>query len=104
MIDITAASLDWAQMEDRLEALRASAPGNLHVLLSLSSFRPAAGRTSRSWMYNEQAAAAAPASPTPQWRRALRLWTAGRTEDALNLSERLLPLGRDTRWCGTRAS
>ena len=92
MIDIMAASLDWAQMEDRLEALRASAPGNLHVLGSLTSFLQAAGRTSRSWMYNEQAAAAAPASPTPQWRRALRLWTAGRTEDALNLSERLLPL------------
>jgi DNA-binding winged helix-turn-helix (wHTH) protein len=92
MIDMTAGSLDWAQMEDRLEALRASAPANVHVLGSLSSFLEAAGRTSRSWMYNEQAAAAAPSSPTPQWRRALRLWTAGRTEEALNLSERLLPL------------
>jgi DNA-binding winged helix-turn-helix (wHTH) protein len=92
MIDITAGSLDWAQMEDRLEAVRGSAPANLHVLGSLSSFLEAAGRTSRSWMYNEQAAAAAPSSPTPQWRRALRLWTAGRTEEALNLSERLLPL------------
>jgi len=92
MIDITAGSLDWSQMEDRLEALRASAPANLHVLGSLTSFLQAAGRTSRSWLYNEQAAAAAPASPTPQWRRALRLWTAGRTDDALTLSERLLPL------------
>jgi DNA-binding winged helix-turn-helix (wHTH) protein len=92
MIDLTAGSLDWAQMEDRLEALRASAPANLHVLGALTSFLEAAGRTSRSWVYNEQAAAAAPSSPTPQWRRALRLWTAGRNEDALNLSERLLPL------------
>src|SRR4051812_28662787 len=31
MIDITAGSLDWSQMEDRLEALRESAPANLHV-------------------------------------------------------------------------
>lgn len=92
MIDITAGSLDWSQMEDRLEALRASAPANLHVLGSLTSFLQAAGRTSRSWLYNEQAAAAAPASPTPQWRRALRLWTAGRNEEAVNLSERLLRL------------
>lgn len=92
LIDITAASLDWSQMEDRLEALRASAPTNLHVLGSLTSFLQAAGRTSKSWLYNEQAAAAAPTSPTPQWRRALRLWTAGRNEEALNLSERLLPL------------
>lgn len=92
MIDLAAGSLDWSQMEDRLEALRASAPANVHVLGSLTSFLEAAGRTSRSWLYNEQAAAAAPASPTPQWRRALRLWTAGRNEDALNLSERLLPL------------
>lgn len=92
MIDITAASLDWSQMEDRLEALRASAPTNLHVLGSLTSFLQAAGRTSRSWSYNEQSAALAPASPTPQWRRALRLWTAGRNEEALRLSERLLPL------------
>lgn len=92
MIDMTAGSLDWAQMEDRLEAVRASAPDNLHVLGSLSSFLEAAGRTSKSWMYNEQAAAAAPSSPTPQWRRALRLWTAGRSEEALALSERLLPL------------
>ena len=92
MLDMTAGSLDWAQMEDRLEALRASAPGNLHVLGSLTSFLEAAGRTSRSWMYNEQAAAAAPASPTPQWRRALRLWTAGRNDEALSVSERLLPL------------
>jgi len=92
MIDMTAGSLDWSQMGDRLEALRTLAPVNLHVLGSLTSFLQAAGRTSRSWMYNEQAAAAAPSSPTPQWRRALRLWTAGRTEEALNLSERLLPL------------
>lgn len=92
MIDLTSATLDWAQMEDRLEALRASAPANLHVLGSLTSFFEAAGRTSKSWLYNEQAAAAAPSSPTPQWRRALRLWTAGRTDQAVNLSERLLPL------------
>jgi len=92
LIDINAASLDWSQMENRLEVLRASAPGNVHVLGSLTSFLQAAGRTSHSWRYNEQAAAAAPTSPTPLWRRALRLWTAGRTSDAMNLSERLLPL------------
>ena len=92
MIDINAARLEWAQMEDRLQALRASAPSNVHVLGSLTSFLQAAGRTSQSWPYNEQAAAAAPSSPTPLWRRALRLWTAGRATEALNLSERLLPL------------
>ncbi len=92
MIDIAAGNLDWSQMEDRLEALRASAPANPHVLGSMTSFLQAAGRTSKSWLYNEQAAAAAPTSPTPQWRRALRLWTAGRDEEAVNLSERLLPL------------
>jgi hypothetical protein len=92
MIDIAAGNLDWSQMEDRLEALRASEPANLHVLGSMTSFLQAAGRTSKSWLYNEQAAAAAPASPTPQWRRALRLWTGGRDEEAVNLSERLLPL------------
>ena len=92
MIDIAAGRLDWAQMEDRLEAVRASAPANLHVLGSMTSFLQAAGRTSKSWLYNEQAAAAAPTSPTPQWRRALRLWTAGRNEEAVSLSERLLPL------------
>ncbi len=92
MIDMTAGSLDWSQMEDRLEALRSSAPANLHVLGSMTSFLQAAGRTSKSWLYNEQAAAAAPTSPTPQWRRALRLWTGGRNEEAVNLSERLLPL------------
>ena len=92
MIDMTSGSLDWAQMEDRLEAVRASAPVNLHVLGSLTSFLEAAGRTSKSWLYNEQAANLAPASPTPQWRRALRLWTAGRNDEALKLSERLLPL------------
>jgi len=92
MIDMTAASLEWSQMEDRLEALHASSPDNVHVLGSLTSFLQGAGRTSRSWFYNEKAAALAPASPTPQWRRALRLWTAGRYEEALDLSERLLPL------------
>jgi DNA-binding winged helix-turn-helix (wHTH) protein len=92
MLDMTSGSLEWTQMEDRLEALRVSAPANVHVLGSLTSFFEATGRTSKSWLYNEQAAAAAPASPTPQWRRALRLWTAGRDEEALNLSERLLPL------------
>ena len=92
LVDITAGSLDWSQMEDRLQALRASAPTNVHVLGSLTSFLQAVGRTSESWVYNERAAAAAPSSPTPLWRRALRLWTAGRTTEALNLSERLLPL------------
>lgn len=92
MIELSAGRLDWAQMEDQLEAVRASAPVNVHVLGSLASFLQAAGRTSKSWFYNEQAAAAAPISPTPQWRRALRLWTAGRNEDALSLTERLLPL------------
>ena len=92
MIDLTAARLDWSQWEDRLESLRASAPANVHVLGSLSNLLQAAGRTSRSWVYNEQAAAVAPTSPTPQWRRALRLWTAGRNDDALSLTERTLPL------------
>ncbi len=92
MIDLTAGTLDWSQMEDRLQALLASAPTNVHVLGSLTSFLQAAGRTSKSWLYNERAATAAPASPTPQWRRVLRLWTGGRTDQALNLSERLLPL------------
>jgi len=92
IIDMTAGSLTWAQWEDRLEALRASAPGNLHVLGALATLLQSAGRTSRSWMYNERAAAEAPASPTPQWRRVLRFWTAGHTEQALDLSERLLPL------------
>jgi thioredoxin-like negative regulator of GroEL len=86
MIELSAGRLDWAQMEDQLEAVRASAPVNVHVLGSLASFLQAAGRTSKSWFYNEQAAAAAPISPTPQWRRALRLWTAGRNEDALSLT------------------
>lgn len=92
MIDMTGANLDWSQMEDRLEALRALAPTNLHVLGSLTNFLQAAGRTSKSWVYNEQVAAAAPSSPTPHWRRALRLWTAGHNEEALHLSERLLPV------------
>ena len=92
MIELAGGRLDWAQMEDRLEALRASAPANVHVLGSLTSFLQAAGRTSKSWIYNEQAAAAAPVSPTAQWRRALRLWTAGRDDEALSLTERLLPL------------
>jgi DNA-binding winged helix-turn-helix (wHTH) protein len=92
MIDMKSGSLDWAQIEDRLEVVRASAPTNLHVLGSLTTLLQGLGRTSKSWFYNEQAAAAAPASPTPQWRRALRLWTAGHTEEALSLSERLLPL------------
>jgi DNA-binding winged helix-turn-helix (wHTH) protein/tetratricopeptide (TPR) repeat protein len=92
LIDINAGSIDWSQMEDRLQALRASAPTNVHVLGSLTSFLQAAGRASQSWVYNERAAAVAPSSPTPLWRRALRLWTAGRTTEALSLSERLLPL------------
>jgi len=92
MIDMKSGSLDWAQIEDQLEAVRALAPTNVHVLGSLATLLQGLGRTSRSWVYNERAAALAPASPTPQWRRALRLWTAGRTEEALTLSERLLPL------------
>jgi tetratricopeptide (TPR) repeat protein len=92
MIDMKSGSLGWAQIEDSLEAVRALAPTNVHVLGSLATLLQGLGRTSKSWFYNEQAAAAAPASPTPQWRRTLRLWTAGRTEEALTLSERLLPL------------
>jgi DNA-binding winged helix-turn-helix (wHTH) protein/tetratricopeptide (TPR) repeat protein len=92
LIDIASGSLDWSQMEDRLRDLLTSAPANVHVLGSLTSFLQAAGRTSDSWVYNEQAAAAAPSSPTPLWRRALRLWTTGRDGEALSLSERLLPL------------
>jgi len=91
-IDMRAGSLDWAEMEDQLQTLRASAPDNVHVLGSLTSFFAAAGQASKSWLYNEQAAAAAPTSPTPQWRRALRLWARGRSQEALDLSERLLPL------------
>ena len=92
MIDIGSGSLDWSQIEDRITALLEWAPANVHVLGSMTSFLQAAGRTSKSWVYNERAAAAAPTSPTPQWRRALRLWTAGRNEEAVNLTERLLPL------------
>jgi DNA-binding winged helix-turn-helix (wHTH) protein/tetratricopeptide (TPR) repeat protein len=92
LLDMSGASLEWLEWEKQLESLRSGAPANLHVLGSLSSFLQAAGQTSRSWVYNEQAAAAAPSSPTPQWRRALRLWTGGREAEALQLSERLLHL------------
>jgi tetratricopeptide (TPR) repeat protein len=92
MIDMKSGSLDWAEIEDQLEAVRTLAPTNVHVLGSLATLLQGLGRTSKSWVYNERAAALAPASPTPQWRRALRLWTAGHTEEALTLTERLLPL------------
>ena len=92
LLDMSGASLEWLEWEKQLESLRAGAPANLHVLGSLSSFLQAAGQTSRSWLFNEQAAAAAPSSPTPQWRRVLRLWTSGRGDEALQLSERLIHL------------
>lgn len=92
MLDLNAGRMDWSEIEDGLQALLGTAPDNLHVLGSLTSFLQAAGLTRRSWPINERAAAAAPSSPTPQWRRVLRLWTAGRTQDALALSERLMPL------------
>lgn len=92
MLDMKAGGLDWLQMEAQLQALLKTAPSNLHLLGSLTNFLQAAGLTSRSWVYNERAAALAPSSPTPQWRRALRLWNAGRTDEALGLTDRLLPL------------
>jgi len=90
LLDMSGISLDWVEWADQLELLRKDAPANLHVLGSLSSFFQAAGQTSKSWYINEQAAEAAPSSPTPQWRRALRLWTGGENERAMQLSERLL--------------
>jgi DNA-binding winged helix-turn-helix (wHTH) protein len=92
LLDMSGATLNWIEWEKQLLSLHADAPANLHVIGSLSSFLQAAGQTSRAWTYNEQAAAVAPSSPTPQWRRALRLWTGGREEEALWLSERLLRL------------
>jgi DNA-binding winged helix-turn-helix (wHTH) protein/tetratricopeptide (TPR) repeat protein len=92
MLDIKAGGFDWSEMEAQIQDLLKTAPNNVHVLGSLTSFLQAAGLTSRSWTYNERAAVLAPSSPTPQWRRALRLWTAGRTNDALSLTDRLLPL------------
>ena len=104
LLDMSGATLDWLEWEKQLQLLHAAAPKNVHVLGSLSSFLQAAGQTSRSWIYNEEAAAAAPSSPTPQWRRALRLWTGGREEEALQLSERLrfAARRRAVRWrsCG----
>jgi DNA-binding winged helix-turn-helix (wHTH) protein/tetratricopeptide (TPR) repeat protein len=92
LLDMRAGSLSWAQTEAGLQALRRDAPTNFHIVSALSSLFQAAGILSQAWFYNEQAAAIAPSSPTPYWRRALRLWTGGRTDDALRLTERLMPL------------
>jgi DNA-binding winged helix-turn-helix (wHTH) protein len=92
MLDMQAGSLDWSQTEAGLQALRRDAPTNFHIVGALSSLFQAAGILSQAWIFNERAAAIAPSSPTPHWRRALRLWTGGRTDDALRLSERLIPL------------
>lgn len=92
LLDMSGAQLDWLEWERQLEQVLARAPANVHVLNSLSSFLQAAGQTGRSWEINERAAAAAPSSPTPQWRKVLRLWTGGEDEAALQLSARLIRL------------
>ena len=92
MLDIKAAGLEWSEIEDELRNLLRAAPANVHLLGALTSFLQAAGRTRTAWGINEAAAHQAPSSPTPLWRRALRLWTLGREDRALVLSERLLQL------------
>ena len=89
-IQINGSSLDWGQTEDATRNILRDAPANPHVICALSSLLQSAGLTGPSWRLNELAAQLRPSSPTPKWRRVLRLWTAGRTEQALEASERLM--------------
>jgi len=104
MIDMTAGSLDWAQMEDRLEAVRASAPENLHVLAVFHpSSRPRGGHPNRGCTMSK---------PQPP-RRARRRRNGGGpsgcgrpggTRTRSLSANGCCRCGRGMLWCGTRAS
>lgn len=89
---------DWTATEDELRAILATAPRNAFVLGWLVSLYQAAGRNQLSWEINERLVSLDPIAPSPQFRRALKHWIFGRTDEAYRVIERLIRIWPRHAW------
>jgi DNA-binding winged helix-turn-helix (wHTH) protein len=82
MFELQGASLDWITRDQRLRQIIAIDPNNVGAILELTLLTAAAGLTGESWGWNERALALEPLSFDFLSKRALKLWIAGRVNDA----------------------
>ena len=81
-----------ADVDDGLRRILANTPDNPRAISWLDKLLQGAGRTRESWQLNERLIALEPVSATYMFRRALKLWALGRSEQAQQASQSALDL------------
>lgn len=89
---------DWAATEDGLRGILGDAPRNTLALGWLVALYQAAGRNRLSWKVNEEVIRIDPISPGAHFRRALKHWIFGRTEEAYRVIDRLIQIWPHHPW------
>jgi DNA-binding winged helix-turn-helix (wHTH) protein len=74
--------IDWMAMEKAVRHVLTIEPSHPHALDYLIAMLQAAGYVQESWEHNERAIAFDALRPTPQYRKALKLWIVGRPDMA----------------------
>jgi DNA-binding winged helix-turn-helix (wHTH) protein len=82
MFELQGSTLGWMERDQRLRQIIGIDPRNVLAITELVSFLQATGLNMESWKWNERALAIEPLSADLLGRKALKLWIAGRTNDA----------------------
>lgn len=84
----------WASFDQKLRRILAIAPNNTLAMSELVAVLQLAGMTRESWHLNQRVLALEPFNPTPNFRKAFKLWIMGRVADsyrAINRASDLWP-------------
>ena len=80
--ELESATLDWVAKDQRLRSIIGKDARQVPAISELVAMLQSAGLDRESWVWNERAIAIEPMSRELQSRRAMKLWIAGRTEQA----------------------
>jgi DNA-binding winged helix-turn-helix (wHTH) protein len=89
---------DWGEADGTLRGILKRDPDNHHALGWLVALTQSSGHAQESWSLNERQMKLDPVSPEPIYRRALKLWIAGRVNEADRVIDPLLRLWPSHPW------
>ena len=88
MYEVDGSTLDWFGRERRLRQIIGKDPKQIPAISELVGLLQSAGLNRESWSWNERAIAIEPLSRELQSRRAMKLWIAGRYDEADKVIDR----------------
>lgn len=94
--ELDSATMDWFARDQRLRQIIAKDLAQVPAIAELVALLQSAGLNRESWTWNERAIAIEPMSRETQARRAMKLWIAGRYDQADKVIDRARDLWPDS--------